>query len=164
MCFCTALKLRFVLPGVISASVMHCVLTTALTANMHCNFCYFSAWKFSRKISTRCITRSPRKLCLYDLRGLWYPRICYRAKAISAPEKCIICPFKFKALRSPKKPQLKRWIAESGFMAFFSVLSWPKPPLKDVWKRIFLAGFFTSVLLFFYPTIGLFCALLFVLF
>ena len=123
MCFCTALKLRFVLPGVISASVMHCVLTTALTANVHCNFYYFSAWKFIRKISTRCATRSPRKLCLYDLRGLWYPRIRCRAKAISSPEWCIFCPFKFKALRSPKKPQLKRWIAESGFMAFFR--RWP---------------------------------------
>ena len=84
--------------------VMHCVLTAALTSDRHRNLCYFSAWKFNRNVSTRCITRSPRKLCLYGLQGLCYLRIGLIAKANSSPKRCIICPFKFKALRSPKKP------------------------------------------------------------
>jgi hypothetical protein len=54
-------------------SVMDCVFTAALTANKHCNFCYFSAWKFIRKISTHCTCHFPRKLCLYDLQGYMIP-------------------------------------------------------------------------------------------
>ena len=84
--------------------VMHCVLTAALTSDRHCNFCYFSAWKFIRNFSTRCTSRLPRKLCLYGLQGLCYLRIGLIAKAIRSPKRCIICPFKFKALCSSKKP------------------------------------------------------------
>lgn len=147
------LRLNCVLCGEECGVHLSCTafFTVALTAIRHCNFCYFSAWKFIRNVSTRCTIRFPRKLCLYGLQGLWYLPICPKANVIRKYQKYFICSCKNNDLERPKTLNKKMGFSFRGFFALFSAINpRPTPWFRASKKGGFGVHFLPYFLRFFY--------------